>query len=884
MRFIRSSLLIAVVLAFVLRAPASAATGIEVTRATLPNGLRIVVLRDRLAPVVTTWLNLEAGSDDEAFTGLAHAQEHMFYRGSKTLGGAAADEIAGFTGDQDNADTQAQITQYFHLVPAPDLALALQLDASRFTGILDAQSDWNEERGAILQEVTRDDGDANNRLTTKILAHVLAGTPYADDGLGTIRSFTKQIEAPQLHAFYDTWYHPNDAIYVIAGNVDPQATIAAVRRYLGPIPAANLPAHTFGHLAPLRPATFSDTSDQSNVEAEIAYRYPGYRDASYAASVILADVLNSQRGTLFGLVAAGKAQAVEADASEWPTAGLLQIVSRVAIGTKPQVAIADLETVIANDRAHGVPPALVTAAKERERERVRTAASNVLELASTWSETLATEGRTPQEDAALIAAVTPADVDAVARIYLQPSTVTVAYAIPKNGGAEARGATAAIDENAKKPSPTVVRLPAWAETALHHLAPPERTIAPTTFVLGNGLHVVVQPERASPSVAVNGTVLHDPGLEEPALQTGVQSVLDALLPYGTTTSSRDAYVARLDAISATVKNGFDFTLDVPSSRFERGMALLAEDELHPALDAKSFAIVKASRVAALAGDANNPDHLAQIASADDLYPAGDPERRFATERSVDALTLAGVRAAYALAFRPDLATISIVGDVTPAGARRIAQRYFGGWRAAGARPDVFPMPVRNNAAARVDIPATGRIQDTVHLAQTVPLGLADPDVAPLQVANTVLSGDFSSLLIRDMRVTTGYVYFVGTNLNRGHARSTFDVRYGCAPENFAKAESVLERVLVRLQTTTLDPERVLRAKSRLLSTVALEAASYDGLAARLTVNVAHGFPATYDDTLAARELAATPQEIRVAMARWIRPHAFVRTIEGPAPR
>jgi zinc protease len=134
--------------------------------------LQIVVLRDRLAPVVTTWLNVEAGSDDEPITGIAHAQEHMFYRGSRTLSGAAADEIAGFTGDQDNADTQSEITQFYHLVPSADLDLALQLDRARFHGILDAQRDWNEERGAIEQEVTRDNSDANYRLYVKLLHHM----------------------------------------------------------------------------------------------------------------------------------------------------------------------------------------------------------------------------------------------------------------------------------------------------------------------------------------------------------------------------------------------------------------------------------------------------------------------------------------------------------------------------------------------------------------------------------------------------------------------------------------------------------------------------------------------------------------------------------------
>jgi zinc protease len=331
-------------------------------------------------------------------------------------------------------------------------------------------------------------------------------------------------------------------------------------------------------------------------------------------------------------------------------------------------------------------------------------------------------------------------------------------------------------------------------------------------------------------------------------------------------------------------NGFAFTLDVPSASFDRGMQLLADDELHPALDAQSFDIVKGERVDALTGDATNPDHLAAVASANALYPAGDPARRFATPESVKALTLDDVRAAYATAFRPDLTTIAIVGDVTPQQARRIAERYFGGWRSTGPRPAVFAEAVPDNAPAKTNVPATGRLQDTVLLDETLPLSLADPDYAPLQVANTVLSGDFSSVLIRDMRVTTGYVYYVGSILNAGKNRSVFSVRYASSPENFRKAQAVLERDLRRFQRVPADPERILRAKSRLASLVVLEAGSYDDLAQRLVFNVSEGFAGDHDYALANEELGATPNSVRFAMARWVRPMGFVRIVEGPAPQ
>jgi zinc protease len=563
---------------------------------------------------------------------------------------------------------------------------------------------------------------------------------------------------------------------------------------------------------------------------------------------------------------------------------MLQLVSHVAVATAPQSALDDLAGVAAAYRANGVPADLIDAAKRREIVKAHTAAASTFDLAATWSETLAVEKRTPDDDVAAISGVTKADVDAVVRDFLIPETASTAYAVPKSSGAAVGGASAAGGGETKKEPTTNAALPPWAEASLAKLKAPERTIAPAVTVLPNGLHLIVQPEGASPSIALAGIVLHDAGLEETDATRGVQSVIDALLPYGTTTRSRLDYQAQLDAISATVTNGYSFSLDVPSENFEQGLALLADDELHPAFDPKSFDIVKSERVDALGGDATNPTHIATVASANALYPVGDPARAFPTPDGVKALTIADVKNAYAATFRPDLTTIVVVGDITVERARTLVENAFGAWHAAGAAPTVFPSAVPNNAPFSTNIPATGRLQDTVTLAETLPLTLDDPDRGSLEVANAVLSGDFSSILIRDMRVTTGYVYSVGSRLAAGKTRSLFQVQYACAPSNFSKAQAVLERDLQQLAVQPLPHERLQRAKSHLVSGVTLDSASYDSLARHLLANASNGLPADFDYELADGELAATPASVRDAAARWIRPTGFVRTVEGPAPQ
>ena len=136
-------------------APAPAQTAQPgVLRATLPNGLRVILVRNTLAPVVATSVNYLVGSNDtpDGFPGTAHALEHMMFRGSP---GMTADQLANIgsvMGGNFNANTRENLTQYLFTVPSEDLDVALHIEATRMQGLNAEQKDWDQERGAISQE------------------------------------------------------------------------------------------------------------------------------------------------------------------------------------------------------------------------------------------------------------------------------------------------------------------------------------------------------------------------------------------------------------------------------------------------------------------------------------------------------------------------------------------------------------------------------------------------------------------------------------------------------------------------------------------------------------------------------------------------------------
>jgi zinc protease len=883
----RNSLLTALIGVALLVVPAvTARASADVARATLSNGLRVIVVRDPLAPVATAMLNYEAGSNEQWIPGLAHATEHMMFRGSATLSSAQLMDAIGITGGDFDAETKNGVTQFYFTVPSAYLDIALRAERSRASGLLMTQSLWNQERGAITQEVQQDNSDAFYRLFVRMQQRLIGGTPYAKNTLGTVADFAKNVDSVQLRKFYGTWYHPNNAVYIITGDVDPKGTIEQVKSLFGDLRAAKLPAREPVRLGALRGAIYHDTSDQAFTAVALGYRFPGYDSADYAAGQILGDVLSSQRSELGGLPYAGKALGTGFVSQVYPKAAIGIAFAAVPVTTPPESIDRELRAILGAYKKNGVPADLVSAAKLREISQLEFNANSIEGLASEWSQAVAVQGlQSPDDMIAQFNGVTVADVNRVLRTYLDNDRVVVAYAVPKNSGATSAGSGELAKENNAIPPTTHEPLPAWAQRVLQHLQVPEQTLAPVDMRLSNGVRLIVQPERITPTVVVSGEIHNDPSVQEPAGMEGVGDVTEGLLPYGTVSYGRVALQSQFDSIAATSAVGTEFGLDILSSHLERGVQLLADEELHPAFNSSDFTIVRQQAAAELVGEMTSPDHLADVALAKALYPPGDPAQRFATPQTVGALTLQDVKSWYAAAYRPDLTTIVVIGDTTPQAAKTIFEKYFGGWTAAGPKPNVGLPRVPPNAPSRVEVPATGRVQSSVQLVETLPITRDDPAWAQLQLANSVLTGGFySSLLYHDLREVHGYAYSVESRVAAGRTRSTFDVDYACDPANVVPAQLQVQAVLAQLQGEPIEPARLLRSKALLMGEVPIRESSYDGVTEQLLAYAILDLPLNQNVLDAQAELGASAASVQAALAKYLRPKAFVRVVTGPPPR
>jgi zinc protease len=549
-------------------------------------------------------------------------------------------------------------------------------------------------------------------------------------------------------------------------------------------------------------------------------------------------------------------------------------------------AIAEMRTILANYATKGVPEELVIAAKRSEVAQAEFQRTSIPGLAEVWSNALAAEGRkSPDEDVDALKKVTLADVNRVAKMYLQETNSITATLKPVPSGepVSAKGFGGA-EQLTQAPTKPVV-LPAWAATSLAGLKVPAPSATPSDVVLANGIRLIVKQDSTSRTVSVFGSVKHNEDLQTPANKEGVGDVLEGLYSYGTQSLDRLAFQKALDDIAAGESAGSNFGLKVLKQDFDRGVQLLADNELHPALPQGAFKVVQQQTAELAGGTIQSPGYRFERALEKALLPAGDPLLRETTPKTVSSLAYSDVTDYYARVFRPDLTTIVVIGDITPDEARPLVEKYFGEWKAPGPKPNVTLPPVPGNKPSATNVPDPSQVQDTVQLAEQLEMNRFSPDYYALQLGNHVLGGGFyATRLYRDLREQAGYVYNIDNSLQASETRAQYLIDYGCDPKNVSKARNLIQGELSAMQKFDVSPAELQQAKALLLRQIPLSQASEDDLVAGMIARARIGLPLDEQFRAANKYFEMTADQVKFAFAKWIDPANFVQVVRGPAPQ
>ncbi len=210
---------------------------------TLKNGLRVIVKEDRRAPTAVQMVWYRVGSIDEVdgASGVAHALEHMMFKGTPSVGPGEFNKRVAAAGGRDNAFTSRDYTAYFQQVPKEKLEDMMQLEADRMRHLNVDPAEFAQEIKVIMEERRmRTDDEPTSKLFEQMNATAFQTHPYRRPIIGWMNDL-ERMTAADLKAWYDTWYVPNNAYMVVTGDVDHQQVFALAEKYYGTLEGRPLP-------------------------------------------------------------------------------------------------------------------------------------------------------------------------------------------------------------------------------------------------------------------------------------------------------------------------------------------------------------------------------------------------------------------------------------------------------------------------------------------------------------------------------------------------------------------------------------------------------------------------------------------------------------------
>ena len=430
--------LIALVAAVVVQPDTSRAQVFDPESFTLDNGLQVVVVTNRRAPIVTQMLWYKVGSADDprGKSGLAHVTEHLMFKGTDAHPDGEFSEIVARLGGQENAFTSYDYTGYYQSVAREHLETIMKLEADRMENLVLKPSDVRTESRVVVQErKQRVENSPNGKLSEMATASLYLHHPYGTPVIGWPQEL-KSIEPADAQRFYERWYAPNNAVLIIAGDVTAETVKPLAKEHYGGIPRADVPPRVRvqepEQTAPRR--VHLESAQAKQPQLSLRYLAPSYRTAKdstpYAAQVLSELLGNGPTSRLYRTLVVEQELAVSAGSWYSPSAW-----DRTSFGfyvsPRPSVGIDKLEKALRAEISrlleNGVREQEVADAKDRLRAEVAYAgddmstAPRVLGRALVTGQTIADAEAWPER----IASVTVAEVEAAAKRILQPeSSVT----------------------------------------------------------------------------------------------------------------------------------------------------------------------------------------------------------------------------------------------------------------------------------------------------------------------------------------------------------------------------------------------------------------------------------------------------------------------------
>lgn len=751
---------------------------------TLPNGLRVVVHTDRKAPIVAVNLWYHVGSKDEPAgrTGFAHLFEHLMFNGSENHKGEyfGPFEMVGAT--DMNGTTNSDRTNYFQNVPTTALDMALWMESDRMGHLLGAidQKTLDEQRGVVQNEKREGENQPYGQVWDELGKAMYAKThPYHHSTIGSMADLNA-ASLEDVKGWFRTWYGPNNAVLVLAGDIDVATAKEKVARYFGDIPATPTMAQPKVDVAPLARSsrtTMTDQVPQARVHRAWNVAQAGTPDIDKLQ--LLAQVLGGSKSSRLDKRLLHEEKLVDSVAAS-AYASQLSSNFLITADVKQGVDPAKVEAIIDEELQKLLKEGPGKAELEQARTVFKAGFVRGIERiggfggkADVLAECTVYTG-TPgcyRDSLKIIETATPAKLKAVGNRWLGKGSHTLVV-VP--------GPRTAIPED---PSVTPAPLKLPSVDAKYTTTPsvvdrskgvPQTSAFPDLkfpslqrATLSNGTTVILAERHEIPVVQMSyefaGGFSADQGRK-----LGTSSFAMGMLDEGAGDLDALAFGDRAESLGANL--GAGATLDGGKAylsslkeNLDASIGLFSTMLRDPRFDQKEIDRVKATWIAGIRQEKARPNGAAMRVLPPLLYGEGHayamPFSGSGTEGSIESLQRDDLVAFHRDWVRPEGATLIVVGDTTLKEIVPLLEKHLGDWRGAGTAP---PRPQIGEVARPKQprvylIDQPGAVQANIFAGEVVP-STKNPESVRFDIANSVLGGEFSSRLNMNLREDKHWAY------------------------------------------------------------------------------------------------------------------------------
>jgi len=874
----------------------------------LQNGLEVIVHVDHAVPIVHVEVWYKVGSKDEApgKTGFAHLFEHMMFQGTKHIPEDAYFKYLGQAGaSARNGATSTDRTNYFETLPASELELGLWLESSRMGFLLDRPSfraTFENQRDVVKNERRQriENAPLGGVARVELEALFPPNHPYHHEVMGSMKDLDAATEA-DIRAFFNRTYAPNNAVLLIAGDLDVARVKGLVDKYFGPIPAG--PAVERQPVPPI-PAATGERRIPMEAKVNLARGLQAWNTVAYFAPGdaeldLLANVLGGGKSSRLyrRLVLELKiAQSVSAVHISRLLGGTFEITYVPLQGH----TLAELETVINQELEKLRAQPVEVAELERARNEIKTDLVRSLDTLQGLAGHLLTydvfagDPAYLDRDVARYDAATPEVLQKwAAQILRNKARVTID--VEPNSNAPIMGRL--VSPASWQERPAVIAPVAEKTTArqtpdaeFRHKLPaagektPFKVPEVKRFRLKNGLRVILAESHKLPLVGVEMVVRTGNGANPPD-KAGLADLVADMLDEGTATRSATAIAEEIAQLGATLStnatwDASSLSVSALSENIDRALEVWTDVLLQPSFSEEDLARVRENLLSTLARRKDSPPLVAGLTFARALYgqrhPYGWPAN--GTEESVRRLTRGDVQAFFQEYYRPNNAVLVVAGDIKEAELRAKMEKRLAGWKAK-------PIPaVKISKAPAVEatriflVDKAGAPQSSIRLG-LVGIERKSPDYYRALVMNQILGGTFKRLTL-NLRETKGWTYGVASMFEARRTPGPWTAGGEFVANHTADSVTEILKEISLLRTDEVGDRELKETKDEIVRAFPARFATANQVAAQMAALAVYDLPDKDLENFSARIASVTAADVRKTAQKYLRPDHLVVVVVG----